>query len=119
MGVEYIVMDVADGIELASVWHVLTMAQKIALVREWVKFENRVVHAFSKGGYGSLYFRGDLSAEDASDVFLEDSDQPDKQYVLGPSTSSQSYWDEKYGIPEDMNLDLGPCMFMTPIWTSP
>ncbi|KAG2005569.1 protein kinase subdomain-containing protein PKL/CAK/Fmp29 [Coprinopsis cinerea AmutBmut pab1-1] len=29
---EYIIMDVADGVELFSVWHQLTMHQKLRLV---------------------------------------------------------------------------------------
>ncbi|KAF5319561.1 hypothetical protein D9619_008841 [Psilocybe cf. subviscida] len=97
VGAEFIVMDVADGIELAGVWDTLIMHQKFILVREWVKFEERVIHAFSsKGGYGSLYLRKGLSANVARDIFLVDADQLDEEYVLEPSVHMQAYWDEKY-----------------------
>ncbi|KAF8992076.1 hypothetical protein BDQ17DRAFT_1432636 [Cyathus striatus] len=67
VGAEYIIMDVADGIELA-VWHQLTMKQKLRLVNQWIKFESKVIKAFTGGGYESLYYRKDISAQMARDV---------------------------------------------------
>ncbi|KAF5319680.1 hypothetical protein D9619_008835 [Psilocybe cf. subviscida] len=96
VGAEFIVMDFADGIALAAIWEILTMDQKISLVYEWFKFERRVIHAFSKSGFESLYLRDDLPADIAGGIFLADSDRPDEDY------------EDKYGAPEDINLDLGP-----------
>ncbi|KAF5319171.1 hypothetical protein D9619_008839 [Psilocybe cf. subviscida] len=108
VGAEYIVMDVADGIELGAVWEILTMHQKIHVVLEWVKFEWKVIHAFSRGGYGSLYFRKDLPTNQSREIFLANSDQPDDEYVLGPAVSGPGYWEENYGTPDDIKLDRGP-----------
>lgn len=112
VGAEYIVMDVADGIELGAVWEILTMHQKIHVVLEWVKFERKVIHAFSRGGYGSLYFRKDLPTNQSREIFLANSDQPDDEYVLGPAVSGPGYWEENYGTPDDIKLDRGPCMLL-------
>ncbi|KAF5319397.1 hypothetical protein D9619_008868 [Psilocybe cf. subviscida] len=108
VGAEYIVMDLADGIQLADVWELLTMKQKIRLVQQWMRFERHVLHAFSKGGFGSLYLRKDLPTDSARNIYLTSSDQPEADYVLGPSMFQRGYWEEKYGDRKDLNLDRGP-----------
>jgi Phosphotransferase enzyme family len=108
VGAEYIIMDVADGVELHSVWHQLSMKQRLRLVRQWTLFESRVIEAFSGiSGYGSLYYRKDVPAEDARDVSVDG--QTDQEFVLGPSTLQTGFWEDRYGSPEDVKLDCGPC----------
>ncbi|KAF8894381.1 hypothetical protein CPB84DRAFT_1782912 [Gymnopilus junonius] len=106
VGAEYIIMDVADGVELHSVWHQLTMKQKLQLVYQWIKFESKVIKAFSGGsGYGSLYFRKDVPAEDAHDISVDG--QTDEEFVLGPSTLQMGFWEDCYGSPKDIELSRG------------
>ncbi|EDR13224.1 uncharacterized protein LACBIDRAFT_292455 [Laccaria bicolor S238N-H82] len=107
VGAEYIIMDVADGVELHSVWHQLSMKQRLRLVRQWTLFESKVIKAFSgSSGYGSLYYRKDVPAEDARDVSVDG--QTDQEFVLGPSTLQTGFWEDRYGSPEDVKLDCGP-----------
>ncbi|PPR04741.1 hypothetical protein CVT24_006899 [Panaeolus cyanescens] len=108
VGAEFIIMDLAGGIELADVWDKLTVHQKTKVVSEWVKFETKVIHAFEGGGYGSLYFRQDVPSDVARDVFLPNSNQPDSDYVLGPSVSQQGYWKDECLVPEDLIPQHGP-----------
>ncbi|PPQ74095.1 hypothetical protein CVT24_012940 [Panaeolus cyanescens] len=108
VGAEFIIMDLAGGIELADVWDKLTINQKARVVSEWVKFETKVIHAFERGGYGSLYFRQDVPSDVARDVFLPNSSQPDSDYVLGPSVSQQGYWKDECIVPEDLIPQHGP-----------
>ncbi|EFI26861.1 protein kinase subdomain-containing protein PKL/CAK/Fmp29 [Coprinopsis cinerea okayama7 len=104
---EYVIMDVADGVELPfSVWHQLTMHQKLRLVDQWIKFESTVIKALSGGGYGSLYYRKDLPPEVARDVFVDG--QAEEEFALGPSTVQLGYWEERFGWPRDLDLDCGP-----------
>ncbi|KAF5336381.1 hypothetical protein D9611_006553 [Ephemerocybe angulata] len=109
VGAEFIIMDVADGIELDTVWQKMSMNQKIDLVLQWVRFEAKVTGAFSGGGYGSLYYRKDVPAHLARDVFLNDG-KKDDEFVLGPSTRPHAYgfWEDQYGHPADIVLDRGP-----------
>ncbi|PPR07152.1 hypothetical protein CVT24_010700 [Panaeolus cyanescens] len=107
VGAEFIIMDVAGGIELADVWETLEMRQKATVVQEWVRFEKRVIHAFERGGYGSLYFRQDVPSDVARDIFLTGSSQPDSDYVLGPAVPQQ-YWEDEYEIPEGISRLHGP-----------
>jgi Phosphotransferase enzyme family len=107
VGVEYIIMDVADGVELHSIWHQLTMKQKLRLVHQWIKFESTVIKAFSGGGYGSLYFRKDLPAQITRDISVDG--QTDEEFVLGPSTLQAGFWEDRYGSPKDLAIDSGPC----------
>ncbi|KAF7767888.1 hypothetical protein Agabi119p4_7131 [Agaricus bisporus var. burnettii] len=107
VGAEYIIMDVADGVELHAVWHKLTMKQKLRLLHQWIKFESTIVKAFSCGnGYGSLYYRNDVPAENAREVFVDG--RIDEQFVLGPSTLQTGFWEDQYGSPKEINIDSGP-----------
>ncbi|KAF9480667.1 hypothetical protein BDN70DRAFT_920410 [Pholiota conissans] len=104
---EYIIMDVADGVELHSVWHQLTMKQKLRVIYQWIQFEKKVIKAFSGcSGYGSLYYRKDIPTEDARDISVDG--QTDEEFVLGPSTIQMGFWEDRHGTPKDLKLDRGP-----------
>jgi hypothetical protein len=102
VGAEYIVMDVADGVELHSIWHQVTMKQKLRLVHQ---FESTIIKAFS-GGYGSLSYHKDLPAQITRDIYVDG--RMDKEFVLGPSTLQIGFWDDRYGSPKDLEVDSGP-----------
>ncbi|KAH6912783.1 hypothetical protein BKA70DRAFT_1370267 [Coprinopsis sp. MPI-PUGE-AT-0042] len=107
VGAEYIIMDVADGVELHSVWHELTMKQRLRLVDQWIKFESKVIKAFGDGsGYGSLYYRNDLPAEDTHNISL--SGQTDGDFVFGPSTLQNNFWEDLHDSVQDIGPDCGP-----------
>lgn len=107
VGAEYIIMDVADGVELRQVWHGLKKRQKLEVVKAWVDFESEIIKAFSGGGYGSLYYRKDLPAGLSRDILVDG--EKDEEFVLGPSTVRSSFWDDEYGPEMDIELDRGPC----------
>ncbi|KAF6752779.1 hypothetical protein DFP72DRAFT_903590 [Ephemerocybe angulata] len=106
VGAEFIIMDVADGIELHTVWPRMSMRQKIHLVHQWFSFESKIIDAFSGGGYGSLYYRKDIPVHLSRDVFLNGT--KDDEFVLGPCTQQVGYWEDRYGSPTDIDLDRGP-----------
>ncbi|KAF8991797.1 hypothetical protein BDQ17DRAFT_1392929 [Cyathus striatus] len=111
VGAEYIIMDVADGIELHVVWHQLTMKQKLQLVNQWIKFKSKVIKAFSSSGYGSLYYHKDIPAQMTCDFFVDA--LKNDEFVLGPSTLQIGYWEDIYSNPTDIDLDCG-LYFITP-----
>ncbi|KAG2016480.1 protein kinase subdomain-containing protein PKL/CAK/Fmp29 [Coprinopsis cinerea AmutBmut pab1-1] len=103
VGAEHIIMDVADGVSLLSVWDELTMSQKLRVVDQWIKFESVATKAIS-GGYGSLYYRNDLPPELARDLTVWG--KVDEEFVLGPSTVQLGFWEGKHGNPRDLELEL-------------
>ncbi|KAF5314284.1 hypothetical protein D9619_011847 [Psilocybe cf. subviscida] len=106
VGAEYIIMDVADGVELETVWHALTIQQKVRVVYQWIQFERRVIKAIRGGGYGSIYYRHDIPPEQARDLYLVDG--KDDEFVLGPAVNPTLFWEEEYDKPVDLKLDRGP-----------
>ncbi|KAJ2914044.1 hypothetical protein MD484_g6366, partial [Candolleomyces efflorescens] len=83
------------------------MKQKLRLVHQWTKFEATVIKAFKGGtGYGSLYYRKDVPVEHVRNVSVDG--QTDEEFVLGPSTLQTGFWEDRYGIPKDLELDCGP-----------
>lgn len=107
VGAEYIIMDIANGVELRQVWHDLTNYQKLKVVQAWVDFESKVLKAFSGGGYGSLYHRNDLPADLSRNIFIDG--ERDENFVLGPSTVRSSFWEDECGPETDIKRDHGPC----------
>lgn len=108
VGAEYIIMDVANGVELGTLWHTLSVTQKVRVVYEWIQLERKVIKAIHGDGYGSLYYRNDIPAEHARDLYLVDGKDP--EFVLGPAMSPPGFWEAEYGTPHDLKLDRGPCM---------
>lgn len=110
VGAEYILMDVADGVELKKVWHTLSVEQKVRVVYQWIQFERKVISAIRGDGYGSIYYRNDIPAKHALDLHLAGAKDPDPHFVLGPAMSPPAFWEAEYDTPSDLNLDRGPCM---------
>jgi len=67
-----------------------------------VTIEERIMKRHVSGGYGSLYYRGDIEAVDSRDIFIDG--DLDNDFVLGPSTD-RSFWE---GERQSMVLDRGP-----------
>jgi hypothetical protein len=106
VGAEYIIMDVADGVELREVWHDLGI-KKLRVVNEWIKFESVVLDAFSAtAGFGSLYRRQDVPSNKAQDIWLDG--VKNDHFVVGPSVQ-EHLLDERYTNLD--GVDRGPCEF--------
>lgn len=99
---EYIVMEKAAGIELGKVWDKMCSDTKDAVVREWVDIEARLLAPIS-GGYGSVFYRGDIDQAVSRDIMVDGTRQD--RFVLGPSVST-TFWE---GERRDMDIDRGPC----------
>lgn len=106
VGSEYILTDVADGVELRDVWHTLDLGQKMHAVGQWVGFEVGLIQAITGGGYGSLYYRRDVPSSQARDVFV--GGVRDDEFVLGPSMQLNA-WGKHDGL-DPLEIDRGPCM---------
>ena len=108
VGAEYIIMETAKGVELASVWGTMNSKQKKNVVTSLAALEQNMVNAkFSK--YGSLYYKDDLTAAQcASGPLLARGTRnlgATEKFSIGPIAHRNFYEDER-GL---MNLNRGPC----------
>ncbi|TFK50483.1 phosphotransferase family protein [Heliocybe sulcata] len=104
-GAEYIIMEKAAGVELSTVWSKLSEAQRDGFLARWVTLEKALMARLS-GGYGSLYYKGDVDSKQTRDLYVNGVLEP--EFVLGPSVERQFWSGERL----DMDLDRGP-------WKSP
>ncbi|KAL2221138.1 kinase-like domain-containing protein [Thermoascus aurantiacus ATCC 26904] len=58
IGAEYIIMEEAQGVQPANVWNVLTADSKLAIMREVVSIETKLL-SLSFSHYGNIYFAQD------------------------------------------------------------
>ncbi|KAE8356230.1 kinase-like domain-containing protein [Aspergillus coremiiformis] len=112
VGSEYIIMEEAVGKQLESVWDRLRPESKLAIMRELVSIEEKLV-SFSFSHFGNLYFKSDavegaVPAEIISDVPLELKEKVSKLFTIGPSVEREFWQKER----SKMEVNRGP-------WLSP
>lgn len=102
VGTPYILIENPKGMNLSLVWDELSDTLKDALLVEWVKMESRLMEAISDG-YGSIFYRKDVPAERAYDLYT--GDQKEEDFVIGPDMDKQ-LWDDGR---RDLDINRGPC----------
>ncbi|KAJ5226519.1 hypothetical protein N7468_007744 [Penicillium chermesinum] len=112
VGSEYIFMEEATGIQLATQWDDLDPEAKLAIMREVVAIETKML-SVSFSHYGSIYFASDaidgaVPAQITSVVSNDIKEQVSKKFTIGP-TVQRDFWKKERST---MNISRGP-------WSSP
>ncbi|RDX41454.1 hypothetical protein OH76DRAFT_1326148, partial [Lentinus brumalis] len=107
VGAEYIIMEVAQGVELDSAWQSLDIGQRMALVKDMAKIQSKFL-SLPFTHHGSLYFKADVEGvPHTTDVFADPADIPDSQrqkYAIGPSVD----WELWRGTRKQLDTYRGP-----------
>ncbi|EFR00635.1 phosphotransferase enzyme family protein [Nannizzia gypsea CBS 118893] len=108
VGVEYIVMEEANGTQLSQTWDGLKIHDRSEIINDIVSIEQKLL-SVTFDLYGSLYFAKDTfpgcqPAKISGDITEETKDAVRSQYVIGP-TSHREFWEKERAV---MSLDRGP-----------
>lgn len=109
---EYIIMELAEGIQLSEVWPNMETRKKVELVAALRDYQRRWL-SITFHQYGSLYFaRGPTSSSPAPDPLILEMnvEKPDVSgFSMGPTTSRRWFSDQRGQI----TTDRGPCKICT------
>lgn len=106
VGVEYIIMEKAAGMELSKSWPTLGISDKVDIVSQLAKIQARI-GAVDFGVYGSLFYREGIEGG-VNVPGLDD------QFCIGPSCDVR-FWEEERRF---MSAFRGPCkppLIITPV----
>ena len=111
VGAEYIIMETAQGVELASVWRTMDSKQKKNVVNSLAAMEQNLLKAkFAQ--YGGLYYKDDIpeSTRASGPLFAPGTRKfgDTSKFAIGPIAHRNFYEDERGA----MNLNRGP-------WSTP
>ncbi|KAJ5146458.1 kinase-like protein [Penicillium bovifimosum] len=101
-GVEYLLMEKAQGVGLQSRWRDLTKRQLHKLATSFVDIEKKFFN-IPFGSIGSIYFKTDIPPELQGPLYTEPS-HDSETFCIGP-TADYMFW---YGKLADFNLHRGP-----------
>lgn len=110
VGVEYIIMEHAEGVGADTRWFDTNKYQKKELVTGVVDIEKKLFN-IPFACTGSLYFKKDLPLQLQGELYqpgTPDENGDSEIYCIGP-TADYMFW---YGQRENMALDRGPCKFL-------
>ncbi|RMD42357.1 hypothetical protein DV735_g2766, partial [Chaetothyriales sp. CBS 134920] len=109
VGIEYIIMEKIQGVQLLHVWDQLKLTEKLEVVTQLFKFQKTWLSVrFAQ--IGSLYYANDIETSAAKGHLFTDSNGKevrDERFVVGPTTG-RDWIDEDRSL---LNCDRGP-------WTS-
>ncbi|WEW56252.1 hypothetical protein PRK78_001691 [Emydomyces testavorans] len=109
-GVEYIIMEKANGVRLDEKWFSLTKRERHKLASSFVGIEKRLFdipfHAI-----GSIYFKSDVPSNLQVPLYSEaheshEQDDTSKRFCIGP-IADYMFW---YGKRAALDIHRGPCM---------
>ncbi|RMD39278.1 hypothetical protein DV735_g5850, partial [Chaetothyriales sp. CBS 134920] len=105
VGSEYIIMEEAVGTQLGDAWDEMTPVSKLAVMREIVSIEKKLLSLT----YGNIYFQSDtvkgaVPAEVLNDVPLDLKSYVSKRFTIGPS-ADRGFWAKERS---SMAIDRGP-----------
>lgn len=100
LGVEYIIMEKARGIELSRLWKRMANQEKARLAGNIAKMMAKLSQT-QFAGYGSLYYQQDIS-----DLNLRSQSRVDNEFSIGPMTGRAWFDDGR----DKADLDRGPCV---------
>ncbi|PYI00406.1 phosphotransferase enzyme family protein [Aspergillus sclerotiicarbonarius CBS 121057] len=103
-GIEYIVMEKAPGVNLATMWLGMTKKQRHQLASSFVQVERQFFN-IPFGSIGSIYFKKDIPTELQATLYAADSDTGNDGhsdiFCIGP-TAEYMFW---YGARATFDLD--------------
>ncbi|TFK89946.1 hypothetical protein K466DRAFT_544331 [Polyporus arcularius HHB13444] len=107
VGAEFIIMEVAQGVELDSAWQSLDLGQRLNLVEDLARIQSKFL-ALRFTHHGSLYLKADVEGvPHTTDVFADPASIPDSQrqkYAIGPSVD----WELWRGTRKQLDTYRGP-----------
>ncbi|PPJ50761.1 hypothetical protein CBER1_07477 [Cercospora berteroae] len=106
VGAEYIIMEKADGVSLDTLWPRLKLADRLAIIRTLVEYQN-IWASTPFPAYGSLYYDWDLSPGIHGVPCESQASSSGAAFVIGPTEGRD--WSDDGRIM--INFDRGP-------WTS-
>ena len=104
VGVEYIIMEKSEGVQLFNLWEDMKGPQRLGLIENLTKLEAQL-SAIHFPAYGDLYFRKSVPAK--SCVILDSSLDPAGLYCIGPA-ADRAWYDEERAF-QTHPANLGPC----------
>ncbi|PWY63891.1 phosphotransferase family protein [Aspergillus heteromorphus CBS 117.55] len=108
VGSEYIIMEEASGTKLDDIWEVISLEEKIEIMKDLVQLEKKMLQV-PLNNYGSLYFastniKGATPVDICADVSSELKDKINRRFVIDP-VAERHYWLKERA---EMALDRGP-----------
>ncbi|OJJ49034.1 hypothetical protein ASPZODRAFT_13771 [Penicilliopsis zonata CBS 506.65] len=106
VGIEYIIMEKAPGVSLATMWRSMSKKQRHTLASSFVEVEKQFFD-LPFGSLGSLYFKKDVPTELQAGLYDRDTrtDDLSEIFCIGP-TADYMFW---HGERANFDLDRGPC----------
>ncbi|KAB8257898.1 kinase-like domain-containing protein [Aspergillus pseudonomiae] len=106
VGSEYIIMEEAPGTKLEDIWHVLSLEEKVEIMKNLVQLEKKMLQA-PLNCYGSLYYasaniKDAVPVDICADVSSELKDKAQHRFVIGPMAFDRGPWKQ----PQDYVLSL-------------
>jgi hypothetical protein len=106
VGCEYIIMEVAPGDALNTVWPTLEVDKKFAVIDGIISMQKRIVQFNTKlSGYGSLYFVKDAIAMGIPRRIPVFTAKDDARFCLGP-LANRNFFHPALKL---AGVDCGPC----------
>ncbi len=107
VGAEFIIMEKAPGVQLASFWDAMHPRKRLETMRQFVRFDKTLACSHFPA-HGGLYYEEDLSSmPDQTYIKLKKDQSGGHQYCVGP-TNNRNFFDNGRGA---LILDRGPCTF--------
>lgn len=107
VGVDYILMERVQGVQLSEVWETISEVQRFGLVKSLVEIEGKLA-SINPAYYGSLYYK-DTIPEGTITMNLTKPSAGDldviSNFVIGPTTERSFWVDER----RDLGIDHDPC----------
>ncbi|OJD27490.1 hypothetical protein ACJ73_01103 [Blastomyces percursus] len=108
VGAEYIIMEEASGTKLEDVWDKLPLEDRIAIMKNLVLIENKLL-SVSFSNYGNLYYSSEpissaTAAEVVNDTSPEIKSEVKRRFYIGPVVD-RDFWSKERSV---MNIDRGP-----------
>ncbi|KAL1695520.1 kinase-like domain-containing protein [Schizophyllum commune] len=106
IGCEYIIMEIAHGVQLSTIWHTLKAGERKDVINSLIATEKRLLNA-SFSHYGSLYYKEDVHPALRAPTLFADGRRAHGEaakFCIGP-ICSRMYWEDERA---SMKLDRGP-----------
>ena len=106
VGVEYIIMEKAPGVQLYKVWDDMSAADQFSLVLKLTKLDGQIAKIRFPAS-GSLYLRESMEDSDTY-VNLDPEIDPSEEFCIGPSCE-RGWYPKSMATSLQSNFNRGPC----------
>lgn len=114
-GVEYIIMEKAQGVGIETKWHSMTKRERFTLASSFVGIEEKYFN-LPFNSIGSIYFKHDLTPDEQLPLYADsrETDSTSEKFCIGPIADYMFSYGKKAGL----DIHRGPCM-STPLFKKP